>query len=618
MSRFPPSLLAVVAVLLAAAGVVAGFAAAAEPGLPSPGSAPAAAPAAPSPEPEDSGVDVDEDEDEIEGGLFDALEVEPGVRVVVRNGRDLVLLVSPDEDDTYNSLAARFGGAAALASLLREANRDAPVDPLHPVEVPWKALRPEYRYLALRVLFPRDGFRGGNWEHRPNEASALVYHVGAWQVAEWFTGSGERWQDLLAANGIEGPDLPPGRTILVPEAMLLPQFRPPRASDDGVLVYGENAEGPYAVYELRRGEALYSAVVIRFTGLMHPVAVLEAADAIARRSGIADVTKMPTGQKLKIPLEMLATPYLPANHPRRVADALGERELAAAPLPQLPTTLDGVHVLIDPGHGGADIGARNGARGIWESDYVYDVACRVGRLLAGERGVTVHFLVRDGKAGCKVQDAKKLPMNKKRIIATQPPHLNQPGRSTRAGVNLRWYLANSIYRDLVGQGVPPEKVVFLSLHADSLHRDVSGGMVYIPGERFRRGTYGVRGEPYSRYREWREAPSVTFSRAERLRDEKLSGNLAQAILDGYRAEKLPVHPNRPIRDYIVRGARRRSVFVPAVLRGTAVPAKVLIETANINNARDATLLADPGGRERIARAVVSGLRGHFGGRKGKG
>lgn len=573
-----------------------------------------AADAAPS-VPAGDGTDSAGEEDEIERGLFDALEVEPGVRVVVRNGRDLALLAEPDADDSYGSLAARFGGAASLASLLREANRDAPVDPSRLVEIPWEALRPEYRYLALRVLFPRDSSRKGGWEHRPSEASALIYHVGAWQVAEWFTGSGERWQELLAANGIDGPDLPPGRSILVPQAMLLPQFRPPRASDDGLLVYGEDEDGPFAEYTLQRGEALYSAVVIRFTGLMQSTAVLEASEVIARRSAIADVTKMPTGQRLKIPLEMLATPYLPANHPRRVAAALEERELAAAPVPSLPTTLEGVHVLLDPGHGGADIGARNGSRGIWESDYVFDVACRVERLLAAERGVTVHLLVREGKAGCRVQEAKKLPMNKKRVIATRPPHLNQPGGSTRAGVNLRWYLANSIYRRLVQGGVPPEKVIFVSLHADSLHRDVSGGMVYIPGERFRRGSYGVRGEQYARYSEYREAPSVSFSRAERLRDEKLSAKLAHAILAGYRAEKLPVHPDRPVRDHIVRGARRRSVFVPAVLRGTLVPAKVLVETVNINNARDAALLSDPAGRERMARALVAGLRAHFGGAK---
>jgi N-acetylmuramoyl-L-alanine amidase len=562
---------------------------------------------------------IDEEEDEIERGLSEALEIEPGVRVLVQGGRDLALSVEPDEGDDYGSLAARFGGAAGLASALREANGDRPVVFDRAVEIPWNLLRNEYRYLALRTLFPRDAFRNGAWEHDPAQARALVYHVGLWQVGEWFTGKGENWQEIARLNGFPGPDVPPGRTVRIPAAMLLAPFRPAIGSTGGVLVYGEDAEGPYAEYALQKGEALYSAVIIRFTGLLHPTAVLEAADLVAKRSGIADVTKMPTGQKLKIPLEMLATPYLPENDPRRVTAALEERELEAAPLPALPRSLKGVHVLLDPGHGGADIGARSGRHGVWESDYVYDVTCRVGRLLAKEPGVTVHFLVRDGKSGCRVQEVRKLPMNKKRVVATRPPHLNQPGASTKAGVNLRWYLANSIYRELVSGGVAPESIVFLSLHADSLHKDLSGAMVYVPGERYRRGSYGVRGESYARYAEWREAPSVSFSRAERLRDEKLSTKLAKSILDGYRAEKLPVHDDEPIRDHIVRGVRgRRGVFVPAVLRGAAVPAKVLLETANINNPKDAALLADPAGRERMARAVVRGVRGYFGGKPKRG
>jgi len=609
----PAALLAVLlAVALAAAVPAASHA------------APPAPPAPPAPMDDDepgSGDGengVDEEEDEIERGLADALEIEPGVRVLVQSGRDLALSVEPDEGDDYGSLAARFGGAAGLASPLREANGDAPVVPERASEIPWKLLRNEYRYLALRTLFPRDAFRDGAWEHDPAQARALVYHVGLWQVADWFTGKGENWQEIARFNGFTGPDVPPGRVVRIPAPMLLAPFRPAAGSVDGVLAYGEDAEGPYAEYSLQKGEALYSAVIIRFTGLLHPTAVLEAADAVAKRSGIADVTKMPTGQKLKLPLELVATPYLPENDPRRIAATLDEGELEAAPLPALPRSLKGVHVLLDPGHGGADIGARSGRHGIWESDYVYDLACRVGRLLAKEPGVTVHYLVRDGKAGCRVQDARKLPMNRKRVVATHPAHLNQPGASTKAGVNLRWYLANSIYRELRRQGVSPESVVFLSLHADSLHRDLSGAMVYIPGDRYRRGSYGVRGESYSRYAEWREAPSVSFSRAERLRDEKLSTKLAQAILDGYRAEKLPVHAEEPIRDHIVRGVRgRRGVFVPAVLRGTEVPAKVLLETANINNATDSALLADPPGRERMARAVVRGVRSYFGGKRGQ-
>jgi N-acetylmuramoyl-L-alanine amidase len=98
------------------------------------------------------------------------------------------------------------------------------------------------------------------------------------------------------------------------------------------------------------------------------------------------------------------------------------------------------------------------------------------------------------------------------------------------------------------------------------------------------------------------------SRAERLRDEAVSRRLAAALLDAYRAEGLPVHENRPVRDHVVRGrGRKASAWVPAVLKGNDVPAKVLLETVNIGNPADAKILEDPAGRERIARAVVAGL-----------
>ncbi len=137
-------------------------------------------------------------------------------------------------------------------------------------------------------------------------------------------------------------------------------------------------------------------------------------------------------------------------------------------------------------------------------------------------------------------------------------------------------------------------------------------MVYVPGARWRRARHGVRGATYRRYREYRERPRVTVRRADRRRDEIVSRRLARDLLAGYRAEKLPVHPNRPIRDHVVRRTRRRrSSWVPAVLRGNLVPAKVLLETVNLGNPADARLLADPAGRERIARAVAHGIRSYF-------
>ena len=76
------------------------------------------------------------------------------------------------------------------------------------------------------------------------------------------------------------------------------------------------------------------------------------------------------------------------------------------------------------------------------------------------------------------------------------------------GVNLRWYLANSIFRRAMKGGVPREKVVFLSIHADSLHPSLRGAMAYIPGASFVTGSYQKKGEIYLARAEVREQPRV--------------------------------------------------------------------------------------------------------------
>ncbi|MBP7147697.1 MAG: N-acetylmuramoyl-L-alanine amidase [Acidobacteria bacterium] len=541
-------------------------------------------------------------------GLTDSLELDAGIRVIIEDGRRIALSVTPDKGEDYASLARRLCGSDEKAPALASANGGRA--PEAPIEVPWDLLREEYRYLALRALFPADRFAAGAWEHVPSAARALVYGEGLWQVALWFTGDGERWQAVGQANGFAGPDLPRDRAVRIPAQLLLPLFRPVAKSADGTLEYVERDGQAFAVYRLRRGEALYSGVVLRFTEMVRPDDVLAASETIARASAIADVTKIPAGARILVPLELLAPRHLPANHPRQVAARIQESELAQTAVPAPPPTLAGVHVLLDPGHGGDDVGARNSR--IWESDYVYDVACRVKRLLEREPGVTVHMLARDTKRGFAVSDRTKLAQAKSVVLQTTPPHRNRRGRSTVMGVNLRWYLANSIFRRLTTkEKVAPGKVVFISLHADSLHKSVSGGMVYVPGERYRRGSYGVNSAAYKRYQEWREAPTVSFTRAERLRDEATSRLLAREILAGYREHDLPVHEQDPVRDHIVRGTKRPRPWAPAILRGNAVPAKVLLETLNINNHEDARLLEAPDGRERLARAVVSGLRRFF-------
>jgi N-acetylmuramoyl-L-alanine amidase len=60
---------------------------------------------------------------------------------------------------------------------------------------------------------------------------------------------------------------------------------------------------------------------------------------------------------------------------------------------------------------------------------------------------------------------------------------------------------------------------------------------------------------------------------------------------------------------VIRG---RKVWLPAVLRGNAVPTTVLVEMVNLNNPDDAALLGRAADRERLAKALAAALADHFG------
>ena len=60
-----------------------------------------------------------------------------------------------------------------------------------------------------------------------------------------------------------------GMAALAGAALVHAAFARRMCSDDGSLEYGSDERGPFAAYRLEAGEALYSAVVVRFTGQLH-------------------------------------------------------------------------------------------------------------------------------------------------------------------------------------------------------------------------------------------------------------------------------------------------------------------------------------------------------------
>ena len=519
-------------------------------------------------------------------------------------GGEISVEARPVEGESTADFARRIARDAEAARRILAAPQ--PPSRAHSVVLPYTGLSDETKLAAVRALFPSDVRATIGWLHVAVGTEPLA------AIAAWFTGDARLGSRLAELNGLTG-EATRGTLVKVPVEYLLPPFRdaepipdeePPR------LEYGAHEKGRYAVYRLKRKEALYSAVVVRFTGRLHAEDVIELALRIALRSGIDDVHGIPVGFPVKIPLEFLSEEYLPSDDPKAAAREKERAEAALFATPAKARGLAGVRVILDAGHGGRDTGTLH--HGVQEATYVYDVAVRLRRVLLETTRAEVVMTVREPGTGWEVVDRDRLTDRKGRVLLTDPPYrLDDPV----AGVNLRWYLANAILKRPGPGGAPiaPEKTVFLSLHADSLHPSVRGAMAYVPGERFLRSSYGRSTPFYRTFREVRDQPVVSFTKKERVLAEGASTALAEKLVSAFRRRDLPVHQFRPVRTHVIRSGRE---WVPAVLRYTKVPNRVLFEISNLANEEDRELTLTREYRQRAAEALADGLVAFFGGAAG--
>jgi N-acetylmuramoyl-L-alanine amidase len=570
------------------------------------------------------------------GGAMLTAELSPRERVEWRRGEAPVLLVLPHTGEGWSQLAARVTGSPNRSSALRAANpggakllRDVRV------RVPWELARSELRAAALRGMFPADRRVAAGWEHvvvAPWSGEPESW----WEMAELLTGKGGNYGALRAANPGVGMFPARGDVVLVPTEKLVGDLRrlkpaaagaaraaaaarpgseTPKAAAkapatpapsvggaaavaSGELEYRDGA----AIYRLRAGEALYSAVVVRFTGQLHAPDVSATAAELAKGSGIADVTAIPVGYPVRIPLDLLLPEYLPAGDPRRREWEKGREELAAVRRAIRAANLDGVHVILDAGHGGEDTGAISG--GVWEATYVYDVMERLKRVLERETKATVWATVRDLQNGGQPPEQDILPKSRSQRLLVHPPY---DLSDSTTGVQLRWVLSNAILARLQNQKVDPESVAFVSIHADSLHPSVRGLMVYTPSRALRK----YRGpSPAGLWActETKEVGAPTFPAKFRARAEALSEQLAGTVVASARRYGVPIHPFKPVRNAVIRGG---SSWVPAVLRYNRVPTSVLVEVSNLNNEADREQLTTWRFREKLAHAIAAGLAEGF-------
>jgi N-acetylmuramoyl-L-alanine amidase len=546
------------------------------------------------------------------------------MRAVVCDGDEVLLEALPQKGETLAALAKRMTGDAKAKKDILAANPGLkqPLRRDTRIRVPYRLASPGLKKKAIQLLFSKGRAQATGWEHTVSAPSGRPESL--WRIAEWYTGDGKNYRTIRAASALASLQTETGQTVLVPARLLLAPFREEVAAvalaraafdreaaahagapSESPLEFGADVQGPYASYRLQRGEALYSAVVVRFTGRVHAEDVNAKASEIARRSGIPDVRAIPVGFAVKIPIEDLAVEYRPKDDPERLAEEAARRETARFVNRVRADDLAGVSLVLDAGHGGRDTGAL--VAGLEEARYVHDLACRVERLVETHTRGKV-FRTVGGEKPCALPRGDEVGESRNARVLTTPPYALE---DAVAGVHLRWYLANAILRRTEKSGGSPDRTVFVSLHADSLHPAVRGAMIYIPGEKYLQSTYGKTDDVYLARREVREEPRVSFSYGERLRAEGISRDLAEKIVAAFRADALPLHAFEPVRKNVIRAGRE---WVPAILRYNRIPARVLIEVCNLNNPEDRALLVTGAYRDRVARAVVSALVDFYGGR----
>ncbi len=559
--------------------------------------------------------------------------ISESMRATLTRDYNLEITVKPHEGDAWTRLAKRVTGDASNWEDIAAFNQADETLRTHKwIRVPFALLRPNLQRDVIATLFPKDQMTPGGWKHvvvgaRGIEGESL------WNIAEWLTGDGANYSLVRKANPSQGLSTRKGDVILVPKRLLTAAFggsseeenapktaaEVRKSSDDAIqraaadgdvpeatavasfpsLTYASSSADPHAIYRLQKGEALWSSVAIRFTGRVYAKDVGDVLDRIVKFNDIADVSKLPVGYPVKIPMDLLLPEFLPHDDAKRVAREETRRESAKVARRTRAAGLAGVHVIIDSGHGGRDVGTEHDD--VWESTYVYDVACRLRKILEKESGAKVSMTTRSKKHGFAIPDKNVLAGASDHVVQTTPAYLLD---NAIVGVNLRWYLANSIFRRAMKSGTPKEKVVFLSIHADSLHPSLRGAMAYIPGASFVTGSYRKKGEIYLTRAEVREQPSVTHSREEALVAEGLSRDLAESIMTSFARKGLKVHPFEPVRDNVIR---RGKEWVPAVIRHNLVPTRLLLEVCNLGNEKDRDLIRTKKYRQQLADAMYQGI-----------
>ncbi|MBC8220678.1 MAG: N-acetylmuramoyl-L-alanine amidase, partial [Proteobacteria bacterium] len=442
------------------------------------------------------------------------------------NGKRLVVKLKPQSGEGGYNLAKRvLEPKYRSLKTIRKYSKSRRLYRNRYITFPFKVINNVIRSSALKAVFFKDKADGDYWKHRVTygwETTTLI--------AGLFTKKGIKSGHLVRYNKMrkKGNILKKGDVIKIPWKWISPELALRRVAVKPPLKLKQDSSGKFfAHYRMKPGETLYSSVVIRFTGRLLNDEVNQVANKILKLNNIPDAKLIQNRQNIKIPLEWLSEEYL-GNQTNEVFSAkkaavssktsktkIKKSKTAKSVLAKkkvkksktrivakiTKTNVHKIHVILDSGHGGGDPGTSGGSRKnkdlIYEDEVVYDVSKRMSELLKKE-GVIVHPTLSDPNQKKPVRFLSHQHDKDEQLLVTP----RYSSRNSSVGVNMRVYLVNHIYNELRKQKVPPENIIFISLHGDSLHSSLSGVMVYYPDKRLRRGRFRLNSKLYRRIKEY--------------------------------------------------------------------------------------------------------------------
>ncbi|NQU63748.1 MAG: N-acetylmuramoyl-L-alanine amidase, partial [SAR324 cluster bacterium] len=408
---------------------------------------------------------------------------------------------------------------------IKKYNRNRPLLVNRYIQIPFKALNDEIQSMVLQAVFSNDSREEDGWAHRvlfTGETVSLIAGV--------FARDDIPPEKLIGHNDLnhQGKRLKKGDTIMIPWKWVKESLRlRPVSVREPLIMENKDYDSGHAYYLLQKGESVYSAVIVRFTGRTLAEDVNRMAEQLLKLNRIRNEHFIPVGTKLKIPIEWISEEYLIQQQSlAKVTTEVEEPDRKPVVRKDQP-----FHIILDPGHGGIDPGAIIGSKRkgykIFEDETVYDISLRVADLLKNGNYVVHSTLVDPNQT--KPVERLATKKDEDEYITVSPAYKL---RNADTGINMRIFLVNSIYKKLIRKRVPKENILLVSLHGDALHSSLRGVTIYYPDHRLRADSFKLSQSVYRRRREFQR--ELKFKDRDNIKSARVSADFGKKVVEEFK------------------------------------------------------------------------------------